>query len=81
MTLSRKTSRIYMDDYDLTGACNVLDRRVTDHEKCEATPYYGGALMALEILLTHDDIRDQSVFMMLFDAELDEAGIEPIRPI
>lgn len=79
MTLSRKTSRIYMDEYDLQGVLNVISRRLDEHSPCDASSYYSGAAIALSIIYQHDDIRDQSVFMDLFDNQLKELGVNPIK--
>ena len=73
MSLSRHTSRIYMDEYDLDGALKVLGDRI--EEGADATPYYVGAHMVLNLIKNHEDIRDQSVLMALVDRQLAEAGI------
>lgn len=78
MTLSRRTSRIYMDDYDLKGAMTALGLRVEECAPSKATPYYAGARAALNIIYGYDEVRDQSVFMAAFDSLLRDAGIEPI---
>lgn len=65
MSLSRHTSRIYIDEYDLGGALKVLGDRIV--EGGEEAPYYIGAHLALNLIRNHEEIRDQSVFMQLFD--------------
>lgn len=79
MSLSRHTSRIYLDDFDVQGALNVLSRRIAIEPQTKATPYYIGAHIALNAIYTQENIRDQSAFMQLFDRQLIEGGISPIE--
>lgn len=79
MTLFRKTTRFYADEFDIRGLINALGNRIdieanTEGES-EALPYYLGAVTAINILANHDEIRDQSVFMGLFDDTLKSEGI------
>lgn len=75
MSLSRHTSRIYMDEYDVAGAIKVLTDAVMREPDAPSTPYYVGACLALELINNHEEIRDQSVFMELIRVRLYEAGI------
>lgn len=79
MSLSRHTSRIYIDEYDLDGVLNVLSKRVAGNEGLPATPYTLGAYAALNLIRNHDEIRDQSVFIELFDRIMEDGGVEPLR--
>ena len=74
MSFSRHTSRIYMDAYDIEGALKVLTERIgeRDHD----LPFYIGAHLALNLIRNHEEIRDQSVFMALFDNQLNNAKQE-----
>lgn len=75
MSFSRHTSRIYCDIDDINGAINALG-----HEVMEGDPdfgeYYMGALMTLTLIRNHEDIRDQSVFMDMFNNQLKHAREE-----
>ena len=79
MTLFRKTTRFYADELDLRGLINALANRIdieaNSEDESEALPYYLGAVTAINILASHDEIRDQSVFMGLFDDTLRHEGI------
>lgn len=66
MTLSRQSSRVYMDAYDLDGTVNVLGKRIA--EGGPRTPYYIGAHAALNLIRNHERIETQQDFMTLFDA-------------
>lgn len=82
MTLSRKSSRIFCDTYDLSGAINALYRLEEEqNEKAdtEATASafmklgaYHGAWLALELLMATDHIDTQREFITLFEARLEE---------
>lgn len=74
MSFSRHTSRIYMDEYDIQGALKVLSDRIV--EGTTDMPYYIGAHLALNLIHNHEDIRDQSVFLQLFDNQLEQAKQE-----
>ena len=77
MTLSRHSSRVYMDEYDLDGVLNALAQRI---DLAEGGPqfyednrhYYMGAHIALNIIRNHDYIDTQREFMELFDGVLDK---------
>lgn len=80
MSLSKHTSRIYMDDYDVQGTMKVLADRITADPDMvqEATPFYLGAYITFQIIHEQTDVRDQSAFMGLFELKLmQENGIEP----
>ena len=77
MSFSRRTSRIYMDEYDIQGALKVLADRIEDDGVHR--PFYEGARIALGLIYAHDDIRDQSVFMQLFDNKLIETKQEGLK--
>lgn len=79
MSLSRHTSRIYMDELDVQGALNVLSRRIAIDPPSEATPYYIGAHIVLNAISTQSDIRDQRALLQLMDRQLVENGIKPIE--
>lgn len=73
MSLSRHTSRIYMDEFDIGGALKVLADRIAGGG--DAAPYYVGAHLVLNLINNHSEIRDQSVLLALFDSQLREQGI------
>lgn len=66
MTLSRHSSRVYMDDYDIEGTLNVLAKRIEEADADQ--PYYIGAHIALNLIRNHDHIDSQREFMQLFDS-------------
>ena len=68
MALWRKTSRYYADELELYG----LRAALSNHLEEEYEPEYLGALIALEILCEQSDLRDQSVFMALFERRLED---------
>lgn len=74
MAFSRHTSRIYIDEDDIKGALNVLSRRITDNSDPGAINFYIGAHLTLNLIFNHEQIRDQSVFMKMFDTQLYEHG-------
>ena len=76
MSFSRHTSRIYMDDDDVSGALNVLSRRIAANAGTDAEAYYVGAHLLLNLINNHEELRDQSVVMMLFDQSLENNGLE-----
>lgn len=83
MTLFRKTTRYYSDEFDLNGLLNALAHRIDvegpDGEEGidgDALPYYIGAFTAINILKSYDELRDQSVFMKFFEDSLRSAGIK-----
>ena len=69
MTLSRHTSKVYMDEYDLDGTLNALGKRIEEGD--ESLPYYIGAHIALNIIRNHEYIDTQREFMQLFDRVMD----------
>lgn len=73
MSFSKHTSRIYMDSYDVEGAIKVLNDRINDETVDNA--YYTGAMVALQIILEQEEIKDQSVFIKLFELNLYEMGL------
>lgn len=73
MTLSRHSSRVYMDAYDLDGALKVLADRIG--EGTVDMPYYAGAHLALNIIRNHDHIDTQREFMAIFDAAMGKRGM------
>ena len=76
MSFSRHTSRIYMDDDDVSGTLNVLSKRVAANSDSPAQAYYMGAYLLLNFIRNHEELRDQSVVIALMDRELEEQGIE-----
>lgn len=83
MTLFRKTTRYYSDEYELDGLLTALGNRIqiegSDGEEGvdgEALPFYIGAFTAINILKSYDEVRDQSVFMGFFEDSLRNAGIK-----
>lgn len=74
MALSRHTSRIYLDDFDVQGTIKVLGDRVAMGQT-DAVPYYHGALLAFNLINNHTEIRTQADFIKLFDVQLFENGI------
>lgn len=79
MSFSRHTSRIYMDDFDISGALKVLSDKIVADPQSESVDYYIGAHLALNLINNHAEIRDQAVFMQLFEGQLKEQGIEVIN--
>lgn len=67
MSLSRHTSKIYIDEYDLDGVLKVLSDRIAFEDAGAVRDYCIGAHVALNLIRNHDEIRDQSVFVALFD--------------
>lgn len=76
MSFSRHTSRIYMDADDVNGTLNVLRKRIAANSDSPAQAYYMGAHLLLNLINNHEELRDQSVVMTLFDRALEEQGIE-----
>lgn len=74
MALSRHTSKVYIDEFDLQGTIKVLADRIA-MEPSDATPYYLGALLAFNLISNHMEIKTQADFMNLFDVQLYENGI------
>ena len=74
MTLSRHSSKIYLDEYDVRGVMNVLDR-ITDECPKEAQKFYMGAYLTFSILLEATELRDQSVFIDVFNNALKEIDV------
>lgn len=70
MSFWHKTSRGYMDEVDIEGTLKVLSDRIVEDPQGAATPYYVGAHLLLNLMYNHNDIRDQSVLMKLFDMQL-----------
>ena len=80
MTLWRKTTRYYADEEDMRGLMNALARRIdievnNNEENGEAYPYYMGAAIIVNLLLSHDEFRDQLNLIGLFDETLRDEGI------
>lgn len=75
MTLFRKTTRFYSDEYELRGLVNALGNKVSDENLIKAQPYYLGALTAINILASSEELRDQMAFMAIFDQTLRNEGI------
>lgn len=69
MTLSRRSSRIYLDDLDVMGLINVLRRRASECGPDESVKWalYYGAERTLLILCSHDFIDSQKDFIEEFD--------------
>lgn len=67
MTLSRHSSRVYMDEDDLRGTISVLKRKAAAEENHIHWGIYSGAARALGILLDHDYIDTQLDFMTIFE--------------
>lgn len=81
MTLWRKTTRYYSDEYELRGLLNAFavaidSEQINNVGPGEAFPYYMGAAVLLNLLLNHEEIRDQQAMMSLFDQTLRDEGIE-----
>lgn len=74
MALSRHTSKVYIDEFDLQGTIKVLGDRIA-MAPSEASPYYHGALLAFNLINNHSEIRTQADFMKLFEVQLFENGI------
>ena len=68
--LWKKTSRYYVDEYDLDGLCTALSNRFDE----TGGALYMGALLLAETLAEQEDMRDQSVCMALLEAKI--AAIE-----
>lgn len=76
MSLWRRTSRGYIDEYDLWGAINALTRRVEEAQG-DAALVYTGTVLVLDILYNHDELRDQSELVMLVDRWMADNGLAP----
>lgn len=70
MSLWHRTSRGYVDADDINGTIAALAHAIEADPGGAAAPYYIGAHLALNLFRNHEDIRDQSVFMQLFDRQL-----------
>lgn len=82
MTLWRRTNRYYADEEDLRGLMNALARRIdievnNNDESGEAYPYYMGAAILVNLMLSHDEFRSQIDLIGLFDETLKHEGIRP----
>lgn len=80
MTLWRKTTRYYSDEAELEGLRKALANRIdsevrNNEDDGEAFPYYAGAAIMLDLMLGHDEFRDQLSLMSLFDETLRQEGI------
>lgn len=76
MSFSRHTSRIYMDADDVNGTLNVLSKRINANSDSPAQAFYLGAHLLLNLINNHEELRDQSVVMALFDREIEGQGYE-----
>lgn len=75
-----------LDHFELDGLITALNNRIEDMtENGEAvTPYYQGALLAVEIFRFHEFVETQDDFLRLFDKyvndiiekEIDDATIQ-----
>ena len=65
---------IRLGQFELDGLLKVLERTISEKgENGEAdTPYYVGALIALNIVRYHESIEHSGDFMRLFVKALDE---------
>lgn len=71
MALSRHTSKVYMDCYDVQGTIKGLEK-AAQQSGGDAAKYYEGARIALQTILEHEEIRDQSVFVSIFSNIVNE---------
>ena len=74
MTLARKSSRIYMDEFDVDGLLKVLDRRAAESTDSIVWARYSGAARAISIISYHDYIDTQADFMRLFEKDIPKEG-------
>lgn len=65
MTLSRKSSRIYLDTYDIDGLINVLEREIGEAKSSEERLYLLGAWEAITLLRDNEHLDSQVDFMLL----------------
>ena len=65
MTLSRKSSRIYLDTYDIDGLINVLEREIGEAKSGEERLYLLGAWEAITLLRDNEHLDSQVDFMLL----------------
>lgn len=65
MTLSRKSSRIYLDTYDIDGLINVLEREIGEAKSGEERMYLLGAWEAITLLRDNEHLDSQVDFMLL----------------
>lgn len=72
MALSNHTSRIYLDEDDVWGVINVLNKRIKETPQDSLNLLYTGALIAFNLIYTQTRIDNQEVFMRLFDVQLYE---------
>ena len=73
MTLSRRSSRIYMDDYDVQGAINALGKKADETEP-PMSDTYRGAAAALAVVEIHEFLNTQADFMTAFEAYVGAGG-------
>lgn len=68
-SLFRRTERFYGDSFELHGALTALKNRL---ETCDdnKAPIYMGAYLLLNILISSEEIRDQSILLDRFDLAL-----------
>lgn len=69
MSLARKTTRLYLDPFDVWGATNSLAQAIEGTTDEFQKTYYTGARDALAVLLSADEIRTQVEFRALLDAQ------------
>ena len=70
MSLSRKTSRIYMDEFDVTGTAHACAVHAEEHVNDESEREYWrwmGACDALSIIAEQNQVETQEVFCRLFE--------------
>lgn len=70
MTLSRKSSRIYMDELDVCGLISVLERRAEHEDDDIRWGIYKGAARVLQLIRDHEVIANQADFMTIFEAPM-----------
>lgn len=71
MSLCTHTSRIYIDEYDLIGLLNAMQREIEESQSQQRKLRLEGAREAL-FLIANCDFRDQAVFLAAFNTVLEE---------
>ena len=75
MTLSRHSSRIYLDEYDVDGVLNVLSKEIGAASTQREQDVLCGMHLALTLFRNHDYLDSQVDFMLLAHEQMASAGI------
>lgn len=75
MTLSRHSSRIYLDEYDVDGVLNVLSKEIGAASTQREQDVLCGMHLAFSLLRNHEHLDSQMDFMLLAHEQMKSAGI------